>query len=215
MWYIYFQIGMYFLIPIFRCLMKNKDDVVYYLIFFIVIFFCLKPLSQYFVFIDKIYTFIKSFGFESIFGFSVYFVLGGLIKNYNFLFDKLSNKKTVLAAVILMAFMMICNVVYAWVFTTNTLIFLDYLQLFILVVAVCIFIFFERKEIELSNRCKKIVNDISSKTMGIYFLHLIPYYILCHLGIYSISNSVVTIVLSSVINFISIISIIKKDTFFI
>lgn len=212
MWYIYYLISLYLLIPVFRVILSNKFVLKYYVTLFFIIYFIFFPLSDIPVF-SYFFSFINKLNFGKLFGYSIFFLIGGIFKNYPL--SCLNQKKNTLyfMGIISLMIMLIGNIIYCFLFETERRIFLNHFQPFIFIVAIAIFYFFVNFKInnkQIISLCKKI----SKKTLGIYYIHLIPYYILCDVGLYHLQHlGVLTILFSTLINFIisiTIISILDK-----
>ena len=167
-WFINSLLGLYLLLPIYRKIVAKPKLTKYYIAVFFIIFFIIRPLSFLYP-IGLIYDFINSIGFSKLFGFSIYFIVGGIIKKTRFI--KYTKLLSFMGASSIL-FMIISNIIYSYIYSIKGQFLCDYMQPFAFVGALAVFVYFLNLNI-LNYKIKKIVAYFSNLTMGIYYLPIL------------------------------------------
>ena len=212
-WFLFYLIGLYILSPILKKVIEDDYLTKYYFIVMFTIYFVLKPLSTYIWPLTYMFNFIEGSGFTRLFGFSIYFIIGGVL-------NKISIKNLRSFYFLgLLCFIMspLLNVIYAAITHTKSDFLCDYLQPLVFIASIGVFVFV--KNFSLKNKMIIKINTLLAKqSMGVYFLHVFIYYKIVQYGLYYFHiPGIVTIILSTILNYLFsnlIVFIISKIPFF-
>lgn len=175
LWYIYMQIGMYFLVPILRSFVKheNKKYVMYFLCLALIFTFIIPPIFTYGKTFSPVFARLSSvfqhFHLDFVGGYTAYFILGWYLHNYD-----LKAKKLIYALGI-GGFLFTALATYVLSACSGKAIqaYGD-LTFHVLLQGVAVFVFIKDKfsaKIFGEDTASKIVRTISRYSLGIYGIH--------------------------------------------
>lgn len=215
-WFLFYLIGLYILSPILKKVIEDEYLTKYYFIVMFTIYFVLRPLSAYIWPLTYVFNFVEASGFTRLFGFSIYFIIGGILNKFNI--NNIKNiRRFYFLGLLCFIISPLLNVIYAAITHTKSEFLCDYLQPFVFVASIALFVFV--KSFSLKNKMIIKINTLLAKqSMGVYFIHIFIYYKIVQYGLYYFHiPAIVAIILSTILNYLFsnlIVFIISKIPFF-
>lgn len=172
LWFLYMIIGLYFLTPIFKLFANRENKKYLYYTIFLGVVFCFIPNLLNSIFPPaKASDIFSQYGLSG-FGYSIYYLIGGL---FSMSINKV-NLKTLFLIVLLSWFSILCSVQFIHYHDCNAYqIFYNNLNLPVLVYSVSLFLFiyniFNKIVYRFPLWCKNVLSKCSSLTLGVYLIH--------------------------------------------
>lgn len=165
LWYIYVLLGLYLITPIIKIIMKNSSkNLIYY---FLILWFINGPIINL---LDHLFNLNIFFDF-AIDDFIGYFILGYVLRITNF-----SNKAlySIYTLAIICLFITFYGTYYDTVNNDGTFVgfYYHYVSPNITIISIAVFLLVKNLNIE-SLKINSIIQFISSKTFGIYLIHVV------------------------------------------
>lgn len=184
LWFLFYLMSFYIMLPFFRYLCKNKE--LFFLYFTIVIFFkFLLPYFQFIPYLSNISNLGEKLGISNYLGYSIYFLSGYIFHKYKDYY-KFKKNITILVFVTSILIIPILTVISSYVIQEKNYVFQNYLSISILISSLIFFYWFYDKSI-LKNILLKKVSFLSKYTFEAYLSHILIINIGIILGIYNLN----------------------------